>query len=295
MNTEKTITFRKKRELGDVINDTFSFLRNHFKPLLSILFKTALIPFLLALVATGYYTQLSSKIFNPGGYNPYELGDPSGIFIAMLFLFITMVLFYSVLFSTVLHYIKAYIKDEHAIDANEIKDAVADNFLKFLGLGILSSLLMGFGAMLCVLPGIYFYVPVSLVFAIMVFEGGSITDVISRSFELIKGEWWVTFGTLLVVGVLISLIGLVFSVPAMIYTFSKGFVAASESSYLNPSDGIDWVYIVLNSVASAAQYLLYSITAVASALIYFNLHEKKYHTGVLEEIDSIGKNSDLEE
>lgn len=295
MNTTKKINFRKKRELGDIINDTFSFLRIHAKPILSILLKTAFIPFLLALIATGYYTQVSSKIFNPGGYNPYEIGNTSAIFIGMLFLFITMILLYSVLFSTVLHYIKAYIKDEHAIDVNEIKNQVTDNFMKFLGLGILSSLMIGFGAMLCVLPGIYFYVPLSVVFAIMVFEGGSTTEVISKSFDLIKGEWWVTFGTLLVVGVLVSLIGLIFSVPAMIYTFSKGMVTASESSYLNASENIDWVYIGLNTLSSAAQYVLYIITAVASAFIYFNLHERKHNTGALEEIDSIGKNQDLEE
>ncbi|MFL1896726.1 hypothetical protein ACJRPK_13555 [Aquimarina sp. 2-A2] len=295
MNASKKINFRQKRELGDIINDTFSFLRNHAKAMLTVLAKTATIPFLLAVVATGYYTQVSSKIFNPGGYSPYDIGDTGTIFIAMLFLFITMILFYAVLFSTVLHYIKAYIRDENAIDVDEIKNQVSENFMKFLGLGILSSLMVGFGFMLCFLPGIYFYVPLSLVFAIMVFEGGSTTDVISKSFELIKGQWWVTFGTLLVVGVLVSLIGLIFSVPAMIYTFSKGFVAASESSYLDSADSIDWIYVGLNTLSSAAQYILYTISAVASAFIYFNLHERKYNTGALEEINTIGKDHHLEE
>ena len=51
----------------------------------------------------------------------------------------------------------------------------------------------------------------------------------------------------------------------------------------------------LNTLSSAAQYILYTITAVASAFIYFNLHERKYNTGALEEINTIGKDHHLEE
>ncbi len=292
MNTNnKYIEFKKKRELGDILTDTFAFLRQEGKSLFSILMKTCGIPFVLLLLASAYYTYSSSNLFDPVSISNGEMFNSGGILISLFLMLAALLAFYGLLFGSVLHYIKAYTDNKGTIDYNIVIQGVRKDFGSILGLGALSGIIIFFGFILCFLPGIYLYVPMSLVFAILVFREVSVTDAISESFQLIKNEWWITFATLFVLGIIIWIISMIFSIPALIYTFTKTFTAASEGTYANPAAMIDWVFIGLNTISSAAQYSLYVITAIASAFIYFNLNERKYATGALEQIDSLGNNS----
>ncbi len=291
MNTNKYIEFKKKRELGDILTDTFAFLRQEGKSLFSVLMKTCGIPFVLLLLASAYYTYASSNLFDPVSISNGAMFNSGAIIISLLLMLATLLAFYGLLFGSVLHYIKAYIDNKGTVDYSSVVQGVKKDFGSILGLGVLSGIIIFFGFMLCVLPGIYLYVPMSLVFSILVFRNVSVSDSISESFQLIKNEWWITFATLFVLGIIIWVISMVFSIPALVYTFSKTFTAASEGSYANPSAMIDWVFIALNTISSAAQYALYVITAIATAFIYFNLNERKYATGALEQIDSLGNES----
>ena len=62
------------------------------------------------------------------------------------------------------------------------------------------------------------------------------------------------------------------------------------ASAANVSEIFDWVYLTLTVIASAIQYLLYAITPVGVAFVYYNLNEQKYDTGAYESIDNLGKN-----
>ncbi len=282
------IEFKKKRELGDILTDTFAFLRQNAKSLFSILIKTSGIPFVLLLLASAYYTYASANIFNPINLQNGGIFDSGNLIISLLVMIATLLVFYGVLFGTVLHYIKTYIDGKGVIDQGVVMQGVKKDFGSVIGLGILSGLITFFGLMLCVIPGIYLYVPMSLVFSILVFRNTSVSDAISESFQLIKNEWWITFATLFILGLIVWVISMVFSIPALIYTFTKTFTAASEGSLADPSAMFDWVFIALNTLSSAAQYVLYIITAIATAFIYYNLNERKHATGALEQIDSLG-------
>ncbi len=283
------IEFKKKRELGDILTDTFAFIRQNGKSLLSVLLKTSGIPFILLLLASAYYTHSSANIFDPVSIRNGGMYNSGTLIIALFAMLATLLVFYALLFGTVLHYIKNYIDNKGNVDLEVVVQGVKKDFGNIIGLGILSGLITFFGFMLCVIPGIYLYVPMSLVFSILVFRGTSISDAINDSFLLIKNEWWITFATLFIIAILIGVIGFVFSIPAVIYTFTKSFTAASEGSLADPSTMVDWVFIALNMLSSAAQYILYIITAISTAFIYYNLNERKHATGALEQIDSLGK------
>ncbi|WP_025664675.1 hypothetical protein [Aquimarina megaterium] len=283
------IEFKKKRELGDILTDTFAFIRQNGKSLLSVLLKTSGIPFILLLLASAYYTHSSANIFDPVSIRNGGMYNSGTLIIALFAMLATLLVFYALLFGTVLHYIKNYIDNKGNVDLEVILHGVKKDFGNIIGLGILSGLITFFGFMLCAIPGIYLYVPMSLVFSILVFRGTSISDAINDSFLLVKNEWWITFATLFIIAILIGVIGFVFSIPALIYTFTKTFTAASEGSLADPSTMFDWVFIALNTLSSAAQYILYIITAISTAFIYYNLNERKHATGALEQIDSLGK------
>jgi len=222
--------------------------------------------------------------------NPSFNGADTGLFvIAILIMFISLILFYGVLYSTVLYYIKSYINSNGTVDTNEVKQGVKKDFLKIIGLSLLSNLITAFGFMLCFFPGIYAYVPMSLVFAILVFKGIGVTDSIGDSFDLVRNEWWSTFGALFVLGLIGSLIGFVFAIPGVIYGLVKQITMATEGSYSDLTSMTDWISIVLSVVGDIIRYfVIYLLTAISSAFIYFNLNERKHSTGALEQIDSLG-------
>ena len=79
-----------------------------------------------------------------------------------------------------------------------------------------------------------------------------------------------------------------FSLPVIIYTLGKAFTSADQISQGDLSSMFDWVYLTLNVISSAIQYIIAGIFPIAIAFIYFNLNEKRNQTGAFETIDSIG-------
>ena len=48
--------------------------------------------------------------------------------------------------------------------------------------------------------------------------------------------------------------------------------------------------IIVNVLTSIIQYIVYSISPIGIALIYFNLNEKQHFTGTYETIENLGNN-----
>jgi hypothetical protein len=198
---------------------------------------------------------------------------------------------YTLLAEVSLYYIQSYIKNGGKADFNEVKSNTYTNIWKFLGLGIVSILMMLAGYVLCFLPMVYLSVVLFLAMPIMVFESKSIGNTISHCFNLIKGEWWNTFGVLIVVGLLVGVLGLVFSVPSMIYQLVSTGIVLQENDPTAVFDIFDDpIYLGLTAFAYIGKFLLYSVTLISSAFIYFDLNEQKNLTGTFERIENLGNN-----
>ena len=286
--SQKTIEFKKQRELGDIITDTFKFLRQNFKPLFKAIFKITGPVFVILLFAIGYYSYLGMDILQNPFFGDNEDVDVEMYFIALFILFSSLLAFYVLLYGTVLNYIKSYIRNSGVVDNTEVFQGVKNDFGSMLAIMIVSGIITIFGLLLCVLPGIYVWVPLSLAPAMLVFARTSIADSISYAFSLIKDNWWSTFFTLFVLTLLVYLIGMIFQFPMMIYMFIKAFTISQQGSAANPAELIDWVYVFFNVISSLFQYLLSVILIVASAFIYHHLDEKKNATGSYERISNLG-------
>jgi len=191
------IEFKKKRELGEVLSDTFAFLRSQFKPFFNTFFKIVG-PYLLAMmICLGLYMYFAGDTFNGiliGAGSSSEAANFATMFIVGLLYMVSLVVVYVMSQSTVLHYIKSYANGKGQINFDEIKSDVYQKFGSFLGLGFLVGLSVLVGFMFCLIPGIYLWVPLSLSFSILVFNKKNATDAYSDSFALIKDEWWITLG-----------------------------------------------------------------------------------------------------
>jgi len=280
------INFKKQRELGDILTDTFAFIRSEWKTLFGMIFKLAGPALVIVLIAYIYYMQTTLGSMGTAGF----LGSSGFTFsfvVALLVLFIAGVVYNSLLYGTVIGYIKSYIKNDGEINKEEISSEVKKNFSGLLGMSILVGLMVGFGLVLCVIPGIYLGVALSTVYCIYIFEGKDVTDSINYSFKLVKDNWWMTFAILLVMGILYYLVLIVFQIPQYIYFFINAFTSSQMSS-VDPADMFDWVYVALSSIGIIAQYLLLTIMVICTVFVYFDLNEKKHFTGTMETIDSLG-------
>ncbi len=284
MHNDQTIQFKKQRELGDIITDTFRFIRENYKLLLSYIFKTTGPFFLILLIAVGYYT------YSVAG-SPFEglTGGIGNFIISFMVLIGALLLFYSALYGTILHYIKIYITNDGVVPEGQVKAGVQRDFFKLLLLSFISGILVIAGLILLIIPGIFILVPLSLAGAVLVFKNYSVSESISYCFTLVKDHWWITFITLFIIGILVYIIGLVFQVPLIIYTVIKTMTAVQEGSMANPELFRDWVFISLQIFSSVIQYLLSIITIISIAFIYFNLNEHKHLTGTYETIEKLGE------
>lgn len=283
--TDNYINFKSQRELGEIITDTFKFLRENYKLLFSLILKIAGPMLIILSISLGYYYYI-------GGGNPFlESGIDENLwqfFIVLFVLVISFLLFFVLLQGTVLHFIRSYIENKGQVIKTEVYSGVKRDFGSLLGVGIIVPILICIGLLFCVLPGIYLWVPLSFCVPLVVFGRKGAFESIEDSFALIKDNWWMTFLSLFVMALLVYFIGLIFQIPMFIYLFVKMISVVQEGSAANPEAMFDWLYIVLSLIASIAQYLLYSILIIATAFIYYSLDEKRNFTGSYETISNLG-------
>lgn len=309
MNNSKYLEFRKKRELGEVISDTFIFLRRNAKPLFSVLLRTCIIPFILLILGVGLYTKATSGTSFITGFTGD--GDISSFLLSVVVLLVTGIIYNAMLYGSTSEYIKAYATKQDIPDTTAVVQSIKTKTGSFIGLGFINLLIViaialipaaigaflfssgseGLGVLMIVLtifPMFYVYVKLTVIFPVLINKELSISETLKESWHLLKEEWWMTFFTVLILGLLIGVIGFVFQIPALIYTMVKTFTTVQSGSMGDPAAMFDGVYIVLQTIASSINYILYVIIAVGINIIYYNLNERKNQSATLDQIDSIG-------
>ena len=289
----KYIQFKKQRELGEILTDTFAFLRTEFKPFMATYFKIVAPYLVILMISMGFYLYSFSSILDFNTESSNAIFSGASMLIGVLVFMAALILVYAISQSTVLHYIKSYTANNGQIKFDGIKKDVYDSLWSFIGLGIIVVLSIMVGFVFCFVPGIYLAVPLSLSFSIMVFMNKSVGDSYNYGFTLVKDEWWITFATLLVIGIIVGITGYAFSLPAVIYQYAKMGIFSGEMDAMGMNGFIDPIYMILNMVGTLAQLLLNIISIVAGALIFFNLNEKKNFTGTFERIQNLGKTPEL--
>ena len=287
------IEFRKQRDFSAILTDTFGFIRNEFKPFTKTIFNIAGPVIILFMIALAAYNYVAGDIFNFStfGQPTFNSGSIVVTLIAVACYFISGIAAYIFTVSTVLFYIKSYIDNKGVIEQTEIKKNVYESFWSFFGLTFLKGLTIVIATMLCFFPVLYVMVPMAVVFSIYVFEPRrSATDAFSQGFSLVNIDFWTAFGSFLVLGIIYYILGLVFSIPTIIYTLSSSGIFSGE---VDPADisslSADPIIIFLNVLNTFFQFLLNLILVVGGAVIYFHLHEKTNFTGTYDRINEIGK------
>ena len=264
----ENIDLNRFREFGDVISDTFVVIRQNFIPL----FKACLVICGLFIVAN----ILISVAINT------TRGD-SETFTAMWFaeMFLGLVSFSALLLVT-LSYLALYKeKGNQKPDVIEVWGYFRYYFFRVFFTMILISIALTIGFFLCFIPFIYLVVVFALIVPVMVFENGSLEYSYKKAFKMIKGNWWNTFGIMLLVTILIVVAMLVLMLPPIII-YGGGQWLTGKS--------LDNTAALLQAVVLNLCQLLWVVPFISSALIYFSIIENKEAGSLVERIKMFGRN-----
>jgi hypothetical protein len=289
------INFKKERDLGSIISDTFKFIRHEYKSIFRLYIRHVGWLLLLVVAMSTYYQYKSLNItgdfINSGNPQDFLLEMVSETGLAILLLSLTSIAYSALSITTINSIIKSYVNNDGEIKDEDVRQFIGQYFGNTLLSLIMVGILIFIGFLLCVLPGIYLIVPLSVIFPIIVFQEKSFSDAFTESFKLIKQNWWITFATLIVITLLIWLISSLFQLPIVIMSAIETFTFTSIEETGTPTTSNlagNWLYMTFYVLASLAQYILGIVTLISMVFIYFNLNEYHNKTGTLEDIDRIG-------
>ncbi|MCY1719140.1 hypothetical protein OU798_02235 [Prolixibacteraceae bacterium Z1-6] len=271
---QKEIQFRKKRELGVIISDSFEFLKLEIKPI-SRLILIYVLPFVVLYAFGQVYLQ--RNVLSAIDLTDQEkLMANIGPFYLNMFLFLFFGLFIqSLLVGTYYSYIEAYLKlGKGNFNLSDISAKFFANSLLAMGANLVFAVIVFFGIIMCFLPGIYFANTFSLLLIIFIYEKKGLGDALSRSWKLVNTQWWNTLILNLLAIVMIWAVSMLISIPTMVMGISKNLFS---SEFTNPVDYPQWYWIV-TGITAAVSTLLMIIPFTFQAFQYFNLEERENPT-----------------
>ncbi len=274
------IEFRQIRDFGEVINDTFIFLKQNYKPLLRTVFIISSLFILANIVFSSinlYYMQKTVSL-NGGKYNSVVISRSlQGTVLVGLFSFVTLYVISLATYS----YISVYVeKKRETPNLEEVWTYSKYYALRFLWANFLAVIILIVGFVFCIIPFFYLWPIISLALSAIVLENGDIFSSFTRGFKLIKENWWMSFGTLIILTAIYYACAMAIVLPITI--------ASSGATLFLPDFNSPFYVLVIKSVLSSLAQFLMLIPIIGVSLLFFSLVEKKESDGLLERIESVG-------
>ena len=295
--TQNKIELRKVRDFGGLLNVIFEYIKINFKSLLKSNLLIGAPTILLAGVFLGIY-QSSLFSFDVDSTVP-QIGLPF-----LLSTFLTMVSYYIIMVVTYSH-LRVYKQSEAGIfDIEDVWQKTKQNFLMmlftvigysfilgivglvFVGLGFYLTYQGNYGFIILIFIGIgiliYLTITYSLVFIVRIEEEITFFAALKRSKNLIKDNWWFTFGLTLVVGLIQSFILYALYIPTYVVMFFITFSGVGSDT-----GNFSKILFIVTSIITSLGAILYTISTLAIAFQYYNLVERKEAPGLLQKVENI--------
>lgn len=200
-------------DVGRVVSTTFGTLRDNPVPFFLLTFIGAGIPMMLfSLWPIFLGVGGGINIYDPTWFEDIEWSGIIGPAIAIYFLYLVLIL---VMYSAIIKMTVNAI-NKRAVDLGEAVRTGLSLFFPILGITILASIGIMFGFLLLIIPGIFLALGWMLAFHVKIIEGTSVTESLSRSWELSKGyKRWILL-VMVIFAVFGMLISLAFQIPVLV-------------------------------------------------------------------------------
>ncbi|MEM1093431.1 MAG: hypothetical protein AAGJ10_02420 [Bacteroidota bacterium] len=312
MTLSRTIVIRQQRSFSDVLNVTFQFIKQVFKPLAKALLFICGPVTLLVSVSTG--TAQFRILF--ASLDPEALATNTEAFgeiaIAYLLIVVGSLMLAGLSAAVIFGAVRLYATEgPEAVTLEGLWRLTKATFWRMLGtvvfigvlmfalyiallipivvvVGALAALVGSAGAILGGIIGVFavlgivvvllgLLVLLTLLLPIRMNEDVGVFAALGRCRALLKGQLWPSLGILLVVWIIYTALGTVLSLPPIIMAFVAGLHTVSEAE---PSGLMGAGLTAVTVLAGLASLLLYAIPLVAAAFQYYNLVERKERAGL---------------
>jgi hypothetical protein len=320
MEEFKLIEFQRTRDFSRKMNATFEFIKQNFKPLFkSILFiagPPALIGSMMMGSFMGDFMSLTQNMANNAG-NPEAFSNyfiSVSFWLQLVLTFVFLLISGVVTMATINNYILMYgEKKSNQIEVSEVWEMVRSTFWTYLGSTLLFFILFVAAYLLTIIPAallmvgspfigfllifgfiiFLFYLAISfaLTFFIQAYEKKNFFSAIIRSNKLVRGKWWSTFGLIIILSLIVSTVSYIFIIPWYIVTIADTLHNTTTGVVKETSTTWEVLTIVFFTLYYLAQFTLATLPNVGIAFQYFNLVELKESKGLMDQIETLGKNS----
>lgn len=268
------IKLYETRDFSSNFDTTLNFIKQNYGAIL----KPLLIVIPLILVAVLLMPDQSDI--------EYDFRDPWSVygqiftfkyFIANLFIWLS--LFVVMLYTTC--YMAVYAKSpDGTVKSSEVWPKVFSSILPVFAASIIYTILMCIGFVFCLIPGIIIFVYLYFYMYAYIVEDTGVVESLQRSYELVKGNWWVTLGYLIVFGIISFILSLIFAIPTLLITLG----AYMQIDFLTSE-----VFVYITSlIAHLGDVLVYPVTYIAGGVMYFSYRNQLEGIDMESDIDNIG-------
>lgn len=267
---EKAIDFRKKREPGDIITDSFKFLKQEYKPILKLV-GIYVLPFILLYAFV--QIELQQKFLGKIDFTDTDklMANIGPVYMNLFFAGIFSLFVQSLLIATYYSYLEAYVKrGKGNFSLSDITPLLFSNGIMALKANLLLFLVVITGLFLCIVPGLYFANTLSIVVMVYMFERKGTANAFLRTAFLVNKQWWNTLMLNLVAIVLVWSAVMLINLPSM---FTDTSVNLFGTEPINVDQLPAW-YWPLSGISSIVGSVLWIIPYTFWAFQYFNLEER---------------------
>jgi hypothetical protein len=184
-------------ELGEIFGGAIASIRSHAKLVFGLSLAVALVNAGLGFVLTlalADSLQAASRL--NGSSTPAQGLSGLGVITAFLMGTVAISLVSQVFLTGILTVVVSKAVLGRTVGLNEAWAELRPRTLPLLGLTLLNGLLVFVGALLCVVPGVWIGILISLSSAALVLEQTTVKHALQRSRSLVTGSWWRVFGVL---------------------------------------------------------------------------------------------------
>jgi hypothetical protein len=248
--------------LGEILDVAFKICFAHWKTLLKAVLVVIVPVQIISTILTADYVIDSLDFKSSADQTPQESLDQlnqylGGIAISTLLQVLAVTLATAACFRAIA---QAYLGE--SADWRASLSYALKLFPSLLLLTLLYALGVGLATLLFIVPGIWLYIAWAFALPAMLVEGRRGTKALGRSFGLVKGRWWRTFGVI----ALGFIIALVISSLVQIVFFVGMFVGADNHTLV----------LVLSAIAGIAGLSISTpFQAALLTVVYFDLRVRK--------------------
>lgn len=178
--------------------------------------------------------------------------------------FITLCLMSLIINTFVICYISKYDEsDSGIVNISSVWKKVSQVIIPLLVYSIIYGIIISFGFVLCLIPGIILAIFFTFYSYIYVVEKLSLVDTFKRSWKLVKDSWFTIFGIQLIIGIVILII-------TFLVNFSLSSLRVIGTTTSSEFLGGDIFLYITNLIINTISMLLSPIPTIATGILYFS-------------------------